>query len=226
MQVPQTIGRYEILGSIVGGMGALLRAPTPGSAGARSPSSAQGSHRNDEIQHRFMQEANAPGMLEHENIVRIFDIGQQHAPFIAMGSSTADAVDVNRSQGAGRPHPPARLLEELSNGLALAHSFDIVHRDIKPANLVRRAAPRHLKILGFGLPGWPGSDLTSAGALIGSLDYMSPERVLGLPIDHRSTSSRSARSCSRSSLPAGPPRRARRGRARTVAEQASPRLSR
>ena len=79
-----------------------------------------------------------------------------------------------------------RLLEELCDGLAYAHTFNIVHRDIKPANLMVEKRRGRLKILDFGIAKLADSGITNAGALIGSFNYMSPEQVRGLPIDHRS----------------------------------------
>jgi eukaryotic-like serine/threonine-protein kinase len=188
--VPHTIGRYEIVGSIgSGGMGTLLRARDP-KIGGRTVAIKllKEGIDNDEIRRRFMQEANAAGVLEHENIVRIFDVGEQDGePFIAMEYIDGETL----SMWIRRKEPAAvtrklRLLEELCDGLAYAHSFNIVHRDIKPANLMVEKRRGRLKILDFGIAKLADSGITNAGALIGSFNYMSPEQVRGLPIDHRS----------------------------------------
>jgi serine/threonine protein kinase len=190
MQVPQTIGRYEILGSIgSGGMGTLLRARDPRIGGRTvAIKLLKEGIRNDEIRHRFMQEANAAGVLEHENIVRIFDVGEQDGePFIAMEYIDGETLSMwIRRKEPATVSRRLRLLEELCDGLAYAHSFDIVHRDIKPANLMVERRRGHLKILDFGIAKLASSDPTSAGALLGSFNYTSPEHVLGLAIDHRS----------------------------------------
>jgi serine/threonine-protein kinase len=188
--VPHTIGRYEIVGSIgSGGMGTLLRARDP-KIGGRTVAIKllKEGIDNDEIRRRFMQEANAAGVLEHENIVRIFDVGEQDGePFIAMEYIDGETL----SMWIRRKEPAAvtrklRLIEELCDGLAYAHSFSIVHRDIKPANLMVEKRRGRLKILDFGIAKLADSGITNAGALIGSFNYMSPEQVRGLPIDHRS----------------------------------------
>ena len=86
MAVPHTIGRYEIVGSIgSGGMGTLLRARDP-KIGGRTVAIKllKEGIDNDEIRRRFMQEANAAGVLEHENIVRIFDVGEQDGDELAL----------------------------------------------------------------------------------------------------------------------------------------------
>jgi eukaryotic-like serine/threonine-protein kinase len=188
--IPQFIGRYEIIGSIgSGGMGTLLRARDP-KIGGRTVAIKllKEGIDNEEIRRRFMQEANAAGVLEHENIVRIFDVGEQDGePFIAMEFIDGETL----SQWIRRREPAAvarklRLIEELCDGLAYAHSFNIVHRDVKPANLMVEKRRGRLKILDFGIAKLADSGITNAGALIGSFNYMSPEQVRGLPIDHRS----------------------------------------
>ena len=190
MAVPHTIGRYEIVGSIgSGGMGTLLRARDP-KIGGRTVAIKllKEGIDNDEIRRRFMQEANAAGVLEHENIVRIFDVGEQDGePFIAMEYIDGETLSmwIRRKEPASMVRK-LRLLEELCDGLAYAHGFNIVHRDIKPANLMVEKRRGRLKILDFGIAKLADSGITNAGALIGSFNYMSPEQVRGLPIDHRS----------------------------------------
>jgi tetratricopeptide (TPR) repeat protein/predicted Ser/Thr protein kinase len=188
--VPPTIGRYEIIGSIgSGGMGTLLRARDP-KIGGRTVAIKllKEGIDNDEIRRRFMQEANAAGVLEHENIVRIFDVGEQDGePFIAMEFIDGETLSMwIRRKEAVPLVRKLRLIEELCDGLAYAHSFNIVHRDIKPANLMVEKRRGRLKILDFGIAKLADSGITNAGALIGSFNYMSPEQVRGLPIDHRS----------------------------------------
>ena len=86
-----------------------------------------------------------------------------------------------------------RWLMEACSGLEAAHRQGIVHRDIKPSNLMITAG-NHLKILDFGLAKHRAvenmptmtSDFTAQGALVGTLDYMSPEQSCGQPLDHRS----------------------------------------
>ena len=229
MAVPHTIGRYEIIGSIgSGGMGTLLRARDP-KIGGRTVAIKllKEGIDNDEIRRRFMQEANAAGVLEHENIVRIFDVGEQDGePFIAMEYIDGETLSmwIRRKEPASVARK-LRLLEELCDGLAYAHSFNIVHRDIKPANLMVEKRRGRLKILDFGIAKLADSGITNAGALIGSFNYMSPEQVRGLPIDHRSDIFSCGAVmfellCYKQAFPGG----ARRRRARTDRRAAAPRL--
>src|SRR5207249_9108167 len=76
-------------------------------------------------------------------------------------------------------------LDQICAGLNFAHKTGIVHRDIKPANIMVDSEGT-VRILDFGIARIEGSAMTQDGALIGSLNYMSPEQMLGRPVDLRS----------------------------------------
>jgi serine/threonine-protein kinase len=139
------------------------------------------------VRERFAREARAAGRLRHPNIVTIFDVGEHDGdPFIAMEFLAGETLAELIRQKAGLTlSRRLKLLEELCDGLAYAHRAGLVHRDIKPANLMVDAEGV-LKILDFGIVRVSDSGVTQAGVLVGTINYMSPEQVLGTGVDHRS----------------------------------------
>ncbi len=147
---------------------------------------------------RFQREARAASSLNHPNIVSVLDVGEHEAsPYLVTELLEGEPLSQRCARG---PIPIDAALEiglQIARGLAAAHGKGIVHRDIKPENVFILSDGR-IKILDFGLaklldPGGAVSGaeteadpvVTTAGVALGTVDYMSPEQMRGLPADHR-----------------------------------------
>ena len=148
---------------------------------------------------RFELEARATGLLNHPNILQVFDVGtHEGAPYVVSELLEGETL---RERIGGTALPVRKAIElatQIARGLSAAHDKGIVHRDLKPDNVFITRDGR-VKILDFGLAklregdalaeaetntrGVPGTD---AGKVLGTVGYMSPEQVRARPVDHRS----------------------------------------
>src|SRR5262245_6998208 len=161
-------------------MGSLYRARDPRIGRVVAIKLLREDYENHELRDRFAREARSAGCLNHPNIVTIFDIGEHEGlPFIAMEYVAGESLDaIIQSKPALPLARKLQWIEEVCAGLAHAHEAGIVHRDIKPANLMV-AAEGPIKVLDFGIAKLTSSDMTQPGAMLGTLNYMSPEQVTG-----------------------------------------------
>jgi serine/threonine protein kinase len=154
---------------------------------------------DDERLRRFQIEARAASALNHTNILTIYEVGKsEDIHYIAaeyIEGQTIRELIKNESLTVGEV---IDIAIQMVTGLSAAHAAGIVHRDIKPENIMRRD-DRALKILDFGIAKlleaptsqvstWTTSipnSQTETGALMGTIGYISPEQVRGLPVDER-----------------------------------------
>ena len=136
---------------------------------------------------RFLREARASARLRHPHVVAAYDFGQYGAAYYL-------AMELVRGRTVGEelrrlgPLPAARaehMIRQAAAGLAAAHAESIVHRDIKPDNLLL-ASDGFVKVADFGIVRFlddATTTLTSAGQIVGTSHFLSPERVLGKPAE-------------------------------------------
>jgi serine/threonine protein kinase len=134
-----------------------------------------------DVRQRFEIEARAAAALNHPNIVRVYDIGNHNeTPFIVMERLPGDTLGDQIALG---PLPQAQVCAALRSvlaALAVAHDAGMLHRDIKPGNLLI-APSGTVKVADFGIVKTAASVHTTTGHIVGTLAYMSPDRVSGKP---------------------------------------------
>ncbi len=201
--IPGTrLGPYEILSAIgAGGMGEVYKARDPRLGRDVAIKVLPASLSADpERLHRFEQEARAAAALNHPNILAVHDIGQHDgAPYIVSELLEGETLRERLNGGALPVRKAVEYAVQIAHGLAAAHEKGITHRDLKPENVFVTSDGR-VKILDFGLAKLTQPDTalagasalpttppnTQAGIVLGTVGYMAPEQVRGLPADHRS----------------------------------------
>ena len=143
--------------------------------------------RPDDVIARFRREAQAAGRLSHPNIVAIHEFDEDNGTwFIAM--EFVDGRELKECFANDERFKPAdieRIMTQILAALDYSHRNGVVHRDIKPANIFL-LADGTVKVADFGIAHIEASNLTQVGTVVGTPNYMSPEQIMGLPVDGRS----------------------------------------
>jgi len=142
----------------------------------------------DDARARFFREAETAGRLQHQNIVTIFDAGEEHdLAYIAMEFIKGkDLAEFTKDQPLLPVDKVLSIAARVAEALAYAHRQGVVHRDIKPANIMCDLAADTVKVTDFGIARITDSSKTKTGVILGTPSYMSPEQVAGEKIDGRS----------------------------------------
>ena len=181
--------RYEILALLgEGGMGAVYKANDrelnrPVALKVIRPDLA----RNQSIVERFKQELLLAREVTHKNVIRIYDLGESDGlRFITMEFVEGEDLRSLLLRKKLSPEESVEIIQQVCRALEAAHTTGVIHRDLKPQNIMRDKSGRIL-VMDFGLARTlQGDGMTQTGALLGTMDYMSPEQALGKPLDQRS----------------------------------------
>jgi Tol biopolymer transport system component len=200
------LGPYEIIAPLgTGGMGEVYRARDTRLGRDVALKVLPSSFATDaERLRRFEQEARSASALNHPNILTVFDVGvSDGAPYLVTELLEGETLRERLNASPLACRKALDLAVQLARGVAAAHDKGIIHRDLKPANIFLTHDGR-VKILDFGLaklvqkevPGQSETlsvtqttaraEHTQPGVVLGTVGYMSPEQVRGLPADARS----------------------------------------
>src|ERR1035438_6285201 len=183
-------GRYEILQLLgEGGMGAVYKAADREldrfvALKVIRPELAS----NASILARFKQELLLAHQVTHRNVIRIYDLGEaEGVKFITMEFIEGkDLRSLIREKQKFTPEEAVEVIQQVCQALDAAHSVGVIHRDLKPQNIMQDPTGRIL-VMDFGLARPVGGDgMTQTGAIVGTMEYMSPEQALGKDLDQRS----------------------------------------
>jgi serine/threonine protein kinase/tetratricopeptide (TPR) repeat protein len=182
--------RYEVLGLLgEGGMGAVYKARDVelGRMVALKVIRRELAG-NRAILDRFKQELILATQVTHKNVVRIYDLGEADGTkFISMEFVEGEDLRTLIHQRTKLPQQEAvEIIEQVCRALEAAHAVGVIHRDLKPQNIMRDKSGRIL-VMDFGLARTlEGDGMTQTGALVGTMEYMSPEQALAQSLDQRS----------------------------------------
>ena len=144
--------------------------------------------RDQGIVDRFKQELLLAHQVTHRNVIRIYDLSEADGmKFITMEYVEGEnLLTLLHEKKKFAPEEAVEIMQQVCRALEAAHTVGVIHRDLKPQNIMRDKTGRIL-VMDFGLARTlEGDGMTQSGALVGTMEYMSPEQALGKPLDQRS----------------------------------------
>jgi len=186
MENPKRIGKYELEEFLGGGMSHVYKARDTviGRTVAVKILTPEAAADSD-AKARFLREAQTAGNISHENILSVYDFGEDEGrPFMVMeflrGEDLRSALKNGR---AGDTAARLQLAVQVAKALAYIHQHGIIHRDIKPEN-IHISENGAVKLVDFGIAKTQDLNLTQPGLTMGTPYYMAPEQVLGRDVTH------------------------------------------
>ncbi|MBI1751058.1 MAG: serine/threonine protein kinase [Acidobacteria bacterium] len=177
------IGKFEIVRLLgQGAMGEVYLGRDPGIGREVAIKTIRpaliGEDMGGELRDRFAREAKAAGLLQHPNVVTVFEFGTDgDLLYLVMEYVPGEDLAALLQRGELRPSELLEILAQVCEGLAQAHKHGIIHRDIKPTNVMvqREEEGLHAKVMDFGVAKLNDGELTQTGHVVGTLAYMAPE---------------------------------------------------
>lgn len=187
--IGKTIKQYEITSRLgAGGMGEVYLATDTKLGRQVALKFLPREFANDPARRKRLElEARSASSLDHPNILTIYDIDEYEGrSFIAMAYVEGKTLKERLAMGRLPMDEAIRFTIQIASGLGAAHARGIIHRDVKPDNVMIGTDER-ARLADFGLAKLKeSSGLTERGSTVGTVGYMSPEQVQGLPVDARS----------------------------------------
>lgn len=185
---PKRLGRYtihEIIG--VGGMGVVYRGGDDILNRVVAIKTLKSVKIGRELADPFIEEARAMARLSHENVVRVYDVGEiDGRPFFVMEYLTGQPLSKRIRQGQVSLQLGTELFKKILHGVNAVHKIGLVHRDIKPDNIMLSLDSRKCHLLDFGLADELCVKRDVSKRLSGTPGFIAPERLRGYPADYKS----------------------------------------
>ena len=185
----ERIGNYRITGEIgAGGMAIVYKGVQESLGRIVAIKALKTALATEEsLRARFEREALSVASFQHENIITLYDFfHEEDALYMVMEYVEGiDLYDLLEKEPKLPPDVAAIIALQVARALDHAHFRGVIHRDVKPANIMVSKLGE-VKLTDFGIARTQSSDLTEAGIGLGTPSYMSPEQIVGDPLDHRS----------------------------------------